>query len=130
MIRALHQSLLARVLAGNLALAAFTLLGLASLFLWTYSRDLERQLASRAESLAEFIAGQSQFAMLVGDRVELERIARNAVSSGQVIFVELTDAQGGMPVRFGRSGRPKPAAGNFIEQRSGYDLHHSIVSVY
>ena len=118
MIRALHHSLLARVLASSLTLAAATVFGLTSLFLWNYSRDLERQLASRADALASFLAGQSQFAMLVGDRTDLERIARNAVSSDQVIFVELTDAQGGVPVQARRAiTGSKPSAHNFIEIR-------------
>lgn len=118
MIRALHHSLLARVLASSLTLAAVTVFGLTSLFLWTYSRDLERQLLSRADALAGFLAGQSQFAMLVGDRTDLERIARNAVSSDQAIFVELTDSQGGVPVRFRRAGYGSmPSARNFIQIR-------------
>ena len=105
MMRALRHSLLARVLTSNLALATFSVAGLTSFFLWTYSRDLERQLTSRAEALAGFLAGQSQFAMLVGDRSEMERIARSAVASEEVLFVELTDDLGGAPVVFRRDGR-------------------------
>jgi signal transduction histidine kinase len=116
--RALQHSLLARVLASTLTLAAVTVFGLTFLFLWNYSRDLERQLASRAEALADFLAGQSQFAMLVGDGGELERIARNAISSSQVIFVELTDRQGGMPVQFRGTGQGSaPAQRDYIEIR-------------
>jgi hypothetical protein len=63
-----------------MALAAVTVLALCALFLWSYNRDLHQQLTSRAEALAGFLAGQSQFAMLVGDRAELERIAANAVA--------------------------------------------------
>ncbi len=114
MIRALENSLLARVLASSLSLASLAVFGLTFLFLWNYSRDLDRQLSSRAEALAEFLAGQSQFAMLVGDRPDLERIARNAVSSDQVILVELTDREGGFPVLFRREG-PRHARRNFIE---------------
>jgi signal transduction histidine kinase len=89
---------------------------LSALFLWNYSRDLDRQIASRAEALAEFLAGQSQFAMLVGDRSELERIGRNAIATDQVLFVELTDALGGAPVFFGHERAGSKSAGhNFIE---------------
>ncbi|SPF33344.1 putative Histidine kinase [Candidatus Sulfopaludibacter sp. SbA4] len=122
MIRALHHSLLARVLASALTLAAVTVFGLTSLFLWTYSRDLERQLSSRADALADFLAGQSQFAMLVGDRTDLERIARNAVSSDQVILVELTDAQGGVPVHFRRAG-----GGSGLSQRNFIEIRREVV---
>ena len=102
------------MLASSLALAALTVFRLTSSFIWTYSRDLDRQMARRADALAEFLAGQSQFAMLVGDRSDLERIAGNAVLSDQVILVELTDAQGGVPVISRRDG-PQPSSRNFIE---------------
>ena len=49
-----RHSLLARLLASNLALAAVTVLSLTSLFLWAYTRDLDRQVARRADSLAGF----------------------------------------------------------------------------
>jgi signal transduction histidine kinase len=100
----LHRSLLARVLAGNVALSIASAAALTSMFLWTYGHDLARQLQGRAETLAEFLAGQSQFAMLVGDRADLQRIADNAVLSDQVVFVELTDALGGEPVCARRAG--------------------------
>jgi signal transduction histidine kinase len=115
-IRALEQSLLVRVLVSTGALVSLSVLGLTSLFLWNYSRDLDRQIVSRAEALAGFLAGQSQFAMLVGDRSDLERIGRNAISSDQVLFVELTDALGGAPVFFQRDGSSsRPSGHNFIE---------------
>ena len=98
------RSLLARVLASSLTLATVMVFGLTLLFLWNYHRDLDRQVASRAEALAGFLAGQSQFAMLVGDRTDLERIARNAVSTDRVVFVELTDAEESVPVQYFRLG--------------------------
>jgi signal transduction histidine kinase len=94
----LRHSFGTRVLASNMVFAAITISSLSALFLGTYSRDLDRQLTGRAEALADFLAGQSQFAMLVGDRSELERIAANAVASDQVVFVQLDDAQGAIPV--------------------------------
>jgi signal transduction histidine kinase len=104
-----RQSLLSRVLSANLALSAFIVAGLTALFLWTYSREVERQLASRAASLADFLAGQSQFAMLVGDQSELDRIARNAVTGDEVLFVELTDGAG-KPLLVVRPGFRRRAA--------------------
>ena len=117
MIRALEQSLLARVLASEMLLASLTVLGLSSLFLWTYSRDLERQVASRAEAVADFLAGQSQFAMLVGDRAELERIATNAAQGESLLFVELSDAQGGGPVFASKDGAGVRPRTPFVEVR-------------
>jgi signal transduction histidine kinase len=98
LIRALDRSLLARVLTGNVVLNAGLAAALTSIFLWTYSGDLDRQMTRRAETLAEFVAAESQFPMLVGDRMELERIAANTVSAEEVLFVELTDGEGGQPV--------------------------------
>jgi signal transduction histidine kinase len=115
LIRAFEHSLRTRVMASNMVFATVTVLLLIALFLWTYSRDLERQLQGRAEALAEFLAGQSQFAMLVGDRTELERIAGNAVLSDQVVFVELSDAEGGSPVFRKKEGSEAPAPGPRIE---------------
>ena len=104
MMGAFRSSLWRRMLSANLALNAALLVGLTGLFLWTYSRDLERQIAGRAQALAGFLAGQSRFAMLVGDRAELDRIARNAVSSDEVLLVELTDGESGQPVSAARPG--------------------------
>jgi signal transduction histidine kinase len=104
MMGAFRSSLWRRMLSANLALNAVLLVGLTGLFLWTYSRDLERQIAGRAQALAGFLAGQSRFAMLVGDRAELDRIARNAVSSDEVLLVELTDGESGQPVSAARPG--------------------------
>jgi len=113
-----RHSLLARVLASHILLAAFTVLILATLFLWTYSRDLERQVTSRAQDLAGFLAGQSQFAMLVGDRGELERIARNAVIGDRVLFVELRDLQQDTPVFCRRNESSRlPSRESFVEVR-------------
>jgi signal transduction histidine kinase len=115
-IRAFRGSLPARVVAASVGLSALMIAGLAWFFLWTYSRDLDRQLRSRAEAVAEFLAGQSQFAMLVGDRAELERIARNAVSTDQLSFVELTDSQSAEPVLVTRNGAGTgPRAQGMIE---------------
>ena len=104
MMGALRSSLWRRMLSAHLALNAVLLAGLTALFLWTYSRDLERQIAGRAQALAGFLAGQSRFAMLVGDRAELERMARNAVASDDVLLVELTDHESGQPVSASRPG--------------------------
>jgi signal transduction histidine kinase len=97
-MRAWRRSLGMRVLASNMVFAAMAVLTLGALFLWTYNRDLDRQLTSRAEAVVRFLAGQSQFAMLVGDRDELERIAENAVAGDAVVFVEINDAESGVPI--------------------------------
>ena len=108
-------SLLRRMLSANLALNAVLLVASSpGLFLWTYSRDLERQIAGRAQALAGFLAGQSRFAMLVGDRAELERIARTSASFDEVLLVELTDGESGQPVSAARPGFQRQA-GDWVE---------------
>ncbi len=114
MIGVFRSSLSRRMLSANVALTAVLVAGLTILFLWTYSRDLERQIAGRAQALAGFLAGQSRFAMLVGDRGELERIARNAVASDEVLLVELTDGESGQPVSAARPGFQRQA-GDWVE---------------
>jgi signal transduction histidine kinase len=99
-------NLRAQVLAWNLASASLTVAVMAALFLWTYSRDLKVQVTARAHNLVEFIASQSQFAMLVGDRAELERVARSTLASDGVLFVEITDAEGSAPVLLERESGP------------------------
>jgi signal transduction histidine kinase len=112
---ALSSSLLSRVLFASTTLSAVMAAGLTAIFLWTYTTDLERQLSERAAALAGFLAGQSQFAMLVGDRAEMERIASSAIASDQVMFVELTDEAGGQPVFVARPGYRPGSAASLIE---------------
>ena len=90
---AFRSSLWRRMFSASLALNTVLLVGLTALFLWTYSREVERQIGKRAQTLAGFLAKQSRFAMLVGDRAELERIAGNMVNSDDVLLVELTDTE-------------------------------------
>src|SRR5579872_4402787 len=84
-----HQSLRARVLAANLALVGISVVVLTVLFLLAQRSALEKQLELRADTLAQFVASQSEFAMLVGNRQELETVAENAISSEDVLFVVL-----------------------------------------
>jgi signal transduction histidine kinase len=100
----LRSSLFRRLLFANVGLSAVLLVCLTGLFLWTYESDLERQIAGRAGATADFLARQCQFPMLVGDRGELERIARNAVNSGDMVLVALTDSEAGEPVLVTRPG--------------------------
>ncbi len=118
MIRILQQSLLARVVTVSVGMGTLTVAGLTAVFLMNHNRELERQLSSRAAAMADFLAGQSQFAMLVGDRAELERIARNAVQNDEVLYVELIDAQGGPPVRFSRDGADLPRSSHEVLEAS------------
>ena len=92
--RTFNQSLLARALVSNFALVGVSVTLLTGLFLFLQLRAIQIQLDLRAKVLAGFVATQSDFAMLVGDRFELERIAHNALSIEEVLFVVLTDRDG------------------------------------
>jgi signal transduction histidine kinase len=107
-------SLWRRMLSANLALNAILVTGLTGLFLWAFSHDMEYQIAGRAQALADLLAGQSRFPMLVGDRAELERIARNAVATDEVLQVELMDRESGQPVRASRPGFQR-SSGAWVE---------------
>ena len=107
-------SLWRRMLLANIGLSAVLLVSLTVVFLWTYSRELERQISGRAQAAAEFLARQCQFSMLVGDRAELERIARNAVNAGEILLVALTDSQGGIPVSASQPGF-RESKGHWVE---------------
>jgi PAS domain S-box-containing protein len=89
-----RESLLTRVVAASLALAAVSITVLTLAFLFTARVASETQLRLRANALADFVASQSQFAMLVGDRAEMETIAGNALAGEDVLFVDLFDASG------------------------------------
>ncbi len=65
------------------------MVALTVLFLLAQRSALEKQLELRARMLAEFVAGQSQFGMLVGNKAELETIAASAIASEDVVFVVL-----------------------------------------
>ena len=89
-----RTSLVTRVLVSNMGLVGVSLFFLTGLFLVTQGSVLQRQLESRAVLLAEFLANQSELAMLVHNRPELERTAAAALSSEDVLYVVMTDPSG------------------------------------
>ncbi len=73
------------------------------MILFVELRAIRTQMNLRFRDLAGFVAAQSDFAMLVGDRAELERIAHNAFSVEDVLFVVLTESEG-ESIRVSRPG--------------------------
>ena len=88
------QSMLAHALFVNFATVGACVTLLTGLFLFVELRAIQTQMGLRAKDLGKFVAAQSDFAMLVGDRAELERIAHNALSIEDVLFVVLTERSG------------------------------------
>jgi PAS domain S-box-containing protein len=103
--RSFNQSLLARALFSNFVLVGVSVTLLTGLFLLGQLRAIRTQMDLRAKALAGFVAAQSDFAMLVGDRADLERIARSALSIDDFLFVVLT-YPGGESIRVNRPGFP------------------------
>jgi hypothetical protein len=104
-----RESLLTRVVTSSLVLAAVSITVLTLAFVFATRIASEAGLRLRANSLADFVASQSEFALLVGDRAELQTIARNALAGDDVLFVSLSDASG---QRLAWAERTSPAGGS------------------
>ena len=109
MRKRINNSLLARLLLANLVVGSIALAVIAILFVLSERAVLQHQVELRAAALADFVANQSEFPMLIGDRVQLERIAANALASEDVLFVALEDGSGSGAIRASRQDVPQPA---------------------
>lgn len=99
--RAFRQSVLAQALALNL-ITALAVGGLISgIFVLTTRRIVIQQARLRATEMASLVATRAQFPMLVGDRSELDRLARETMQLEDVLYIVLTDKDGAS-VRLGR----------------------------
>ena len=99
----LARALLATLLVGAAAIGVVTVL-----FVFAQRSILQHQVELRAAALAGFVASQAEFPMLVGDRVELQRIAANALASEDVLFVTFDDKSGPLAIRSIRPGLREP----------------------
>ena len=104
-----RKSLLNRALAANVVLVGTSVGCLVTLFLVTQRSVLQGQLEARAGLLAESLASQSELAMLVRNRAELERTAATALGSEDVLYVLMEDAAGNVLAEAGRTGFPRAA---------------------
>ena len=107
-----RRSLLTRAIIGNVFLVSLTVVTLAVVLPYGQFTALSRQLELRADSVADFLASQSGFGLLVGDRMELERIAANAVAIEDVLYAVITDSQGAIVARAGQSDIPPGGPAN------------------
>jgi PAS domain S-box-containing protein len=119
-----HPSLLKQVLFSNFLLVGASVILLTVLFVLAQVSAASRQMGLRAEVLADFVSTQSEFAMLVGNRTELERIAHNALNVEDVVFVVMSSTSGDS-IRIGKPGFPIGSVRNISpgEQNSGPSLH-------
>lgn len=102
--KAYRGSLLAQALTLNILLVLSTGALISVIFVVTMRRVVIQQVKLRAESMAKLVAARAQFPMLVGDWSELNRLARETMPLEDVLYVVITDRDGGSDVRLGRSG--------------------------
>jgi len=101
-----RRSLLTQASLAN-ALVAFLAVGCGVvLVLWRQRASFGQQLELRAQASAEFLAKQSEFPLLIGNRDELQRMADAAATSEGVLYVVIT----------GESGETLAKTGRFIPQ--------------
>jgi PAS domain S-box-containing protein len=119
-----NPSLLKQALFSNFILGGASVVLLTALFVLAQLSAAGRQMGLRAEVLADFVATQSEFAMLVGDRTELERIAHNALNVEDVLFVVMTGTAGDS-ICLSQPGFPveKICRISATERNSGPSLH-------
>lgn len=116
----LRSSLLGRILVSQSLLFLGSVALLTVLFLYGQRRALDRELHLRAESMADFLAQQAQFAFLVGDQAEMERLAELMIRAEDVVLVEFAS-----PSRYVKRQRPgarlerKEALAEAIRQVNG-----------
>ena len=116
-----RRGLLLQIMAANV-IPAGAVVAIAAGLTLVQVRALHRELVVRGESLADFLRNQSEFALLVGDRPELTRIARNALLVDDVAYVEVRDATGNAIVSLARPGGLSRARLHFsrdVSQGSG-----------
>ena len=108
-------SLLLRSLTATIAVLTVSALLLLSVFLLVQDRALERQLELRGESMAQFLANELQFALLVGDQGETRRLLEASAANEDVLFLEIVNPAGQRVCALARPDRmrgiPAPAPG-------------------
>jgi PAS domain S-box-containing protein len=98
-----ERTLLSRAITANMLLAVFSGIVVTSLYVAAQRSEFDHQLRLRADTLAEFLATQSQLGMLVENRADLQQIASNALSVEYVLFVEMLDRSGRRVARASRA---------------------------
>ncbi len=108
-----RRSLLTQASLANLLMIASTVIIGTSIALWKQRLSLVEQLDLRAQASAEFLAHQSEFPLLIGNREELERVAKAAATSADVLYVIIKDDAG---QTLASAGRRVPAPGEELEE--------------
>lgn len=97
-----RRTLLMQASLANILLMGMAAVTGASVLMWKESSSFEQQLELRARALAEFLASESEFALLIGDRSELQRITKSAVTGEDVLYVVIIGEDGQYVATAGR----------------------------
>ncbi len=107
-------SLLAQGLTATVALHTISAGLLLAVFFLFGERAMEGQLELRGQSIAQFLANELQFSLLVGDRAEMKRVLEASSGDQDLLFLEVLSASGERMCALGRTellaGLPRAAA--------------------
>ena len=79
------------------------------LVLWRQRATFGQQLELRAQTSAEFLANQSEFPLLIGDREALQQVVQSAATREDVLYVTIISETG---ETLAQAGRLVPASSN------------------
>jgi PAS domain S-box-containing protein len=100
----LRNSLFVRVMTANLVLAAGLAAVLTAMFVVGERAALQQQLQLRAKALAELIAAQAEYPLVVHHGIEVAHLARNAVTNEDLLFVHINSCSGAIDLAVSRPG--------------------------
>ncbi len=131
------RSLLAQALAANFAPAAISLVCVYLLFSGFFRTHLDAfrgEIGMRGESVARLAAHEAELAMAIGDRAEMERVARWALAGEDLLFVAFHSRGGERLVAahapgFPADGIPPPARERVSARVDSRGRHYLAVSV-
>src|SRR5579864_5024860 len=89
-----HRSLLTQASLANALVMVVAAWSIAALILWNENGVMRRQLELRGQTSADFLASQSEFPLLTGNRDELQRAAESARKNEDVLYVVIADPSG------------------------------------
>jgi signal transduction histidine kinase/DNA-binding response OmpR family regulator len=112
-----RKSLLMQASLANLLVLVAGLFCGTSLVLWKQRSSFSQQLELRAGSSAAFLASQSEFPLLIGDRDELRRVANSAATNEDVLYVAVIGDSGQILASAGRV----PPASRHVMSPEGLD---------
>jgi len=97
-----RRSLLTQASVTNALVMVGAAWSITALILWNESSVMRRQLELRGQTSADFLASQSEFPLLTGNRDELQRAAESARRNEDVLYVAIADASGKILAKAGR----------------------------